>query len=72
MRLYPLLSLPGLKIPNKRQVVRALDLYDRNADLDFEDALSVAAMERQGIAEIYSYDENYDRLQGCAVTRLEP
>ena len=44
VRLYPLLSLPGLKIPYKRQVLRALDLYSGNPTVDFEDALSVAAM----------------------------
>src|SRR5437660_9267218 len=36
-RLYPLLSLPGLKLPNRRMYLRALDLY-ATYPIDFEDA----------------------------------
>jgi predicted nucleic acid-binding protein len=71
IRLYPLISLPGLKLPNRRQYLRALELYSNNP-IDFEDALSVAAMERQKISELYSYDKDFDRITDSKVTRLEP
>lgn len=38
--------------------------------LDFADALGVAHMEARGIAEILSYDMDFDRLPGVA--RVEP
>ena len=44
-RLYPILALEGLKIPDRRKYFRALDLY-ANHTLDFEDALTAAEMER--------------------------
>lgn len=38
--------------------------------LDFEDALIVAHMERQGIAKLISYDRGLDQVAG--IRRLEP
>ncbi len=72
VRLYPILSLSGFKLPHKQEVLRALDLYGENRFLDFEDALSIASMERQDITEIYSYDQDFDRVQDRAFTRIEP
>lgn len=69
-RLRPLLSLRGLRLPHKRTYSRALDLYATHGFLDFEDALAVAHMEREGISEIVSYDKDFDRVAG--VTRSEP
>lgn len=71
VRLYPIISLPGLKLTNRRQYLRALDLYSNN-NIDFEDAISIAAMERQKISLIYSYDEDLDQVKGCEVSRIEP
>ncbi len=68
-RLYPLLSIPGLKLPRRKMYLRALDLY-ASYPLDFEDALIVAQMEHQKMKEVYSYDREFDRVPG--VTRLEP
>lgn len=59
-RLRPLLILGGLKLANKRVMLRALDLYSESTRLDFEDALSVAHMEHLGLREILSYDRDYD------------
>jgi predicted nucleic acid-binding protein len=67
--LYPLLSLPGLKLTHRKMYLRALDLYAAYP-IDFEDALVVAQMERQKITELYSYDRDFDRVAG--ITRLEP
>jgi predicted nucleic acid-binding protein len=68
-RLYPLLTLRGLQLPQRRTVLWALDLYVAY-EIDFEDALIVAHMERQAIRELYSYDRDFDEVPG--VKRQEP
>ena len=69
-RLVPILTLRGLRLPQKSVYIRALDIYSSSQFLDFEDALVVAHMERQGVTEIVSYDRDFDRLAG--VQRAEP
>lgn len=69
-RLRPLPSLRGLKLPHKRVVLRALELYSQYPQLDFEDALSMAHMERLGLREILSYDRDFERVLN--VIRQEP
>ncbi len=69
-RLKPLLGLTGLKLLQKPNVRRALDVYAAHPFLDFEDALSVAHMERQNLTDITSYDADFDRV--AAITRREP
>jgi predicted nucleic acid-binding protein len=49
-------------LTHRSTYLRALDLFVRHR-VDFEDALTVAHMERQGISELYSYE---------TVTRHEP
>ena len=68
-RLTPLLTLPGLRMPKRAIVLRALELYEAQ-NVDFEDALAVAHMEQLGIEEIISYDRDFDRFP--QVTRVEP
>ena len=67
--LYPLLSLPGLKLPHRKVYLRALDLYANNS-FDFEGCLIVAHMERQALHEVYSYDTQFEQF--AALHRLEP
>jgi predicted nucleic acid-binding protein len=69
-RLTPLLNLPGVRLNNKRTCVRALELYGMHARLDFADALCVAYMERSGIEELLSYDQDFDRVPD--VRRIQP
>lgn len=69
-RLVPILTLRGLRLPQKRVYLRALDVYASSPFLDFEDALVVAHMERQGISEIVSYDRDFNRVAG--LRRVEP
>ena len=69
-RLTVILRWPGMRLPQKRVVLRALELYAQHRALDFEDALSVAHMEQRSIREILSYDRDFDRIP--SVTRLEP
>jgi predicted nucleic acid-binding protein len=69
-RMRPLLSVRRLRLDNKRRCLRALDIYAAHANLDFPDAVNVALMEELGISEIYSYDTDFDQIQG--VSRIEP
>lgn len=59
--LTPIVALPGLKLPHKRTVLRALTLW-ASSGVDFVDALSVAQMERQKIEVIASYDRDFRRF----------
>ena len=68
-RLLPILSLRGLKLAHRKMLFRALDLYAFLA-IDFEDCLSIAHMERQKLEEIYSYDQDFDRV--ASLKRIEP
>lgn len=68
-RLTPLLTLEGLKLPQRSKFLRALDLYAAHR-IDFEDALTIAETEQGQIEELYSYDTDFDSVAG--VTRLEP
>lgn len=67
--LLPIVSLSGLKIPNRKVFLRALDIY-AETNLDLEDALSVAFMERQELTTILSYDKHFDKIAG--IHRTEP
>ena len=69
-RLLPILTLRGLKLPQKRICLEALDIYASSPSVDFEDALAAAHMAQRGIAEILSYDRDFDRVPG--VHRIEP
>lgn len=66
--LYPILTLRGLKLSQKRVYLQALDLY-ASTNLDFVDALNIAHMERAKTNTIVSFDQDFDRIQG--ITRLE-
>jgi uncharacterized protein len=68
-RLNPLLSVQGLRLPQRSTYLRALDLYTIYP-IDFEDALIVAQMGRQAIRDLYSYDQRFDQVLGIA--RHEP
>lgn len=67
--LRDILSLRGLQLPNKQIYVRALELYARE-NISFADAFHVAYMASRGIAEIYSWDTDFDHIEG--LTRVEP
>ncbi|MCL5075740.1 MAG: PIN domain-containing protein [Chloroflexi bacterium] len=64
-----IISLRGLQLPGKDLYHRAFELYvDRN--LSFADAYNVAYMERKKVPGIYSWDTDFDRLEG--ISRCEP
>jgi predicted nucleic acid-binding protein len=67
--LLPLLELPGVSLPRKGRFRQAFTRYvDQN--LPFADAYHAALMSDLGLREIYSFDEDFDRISG--ITRLEP
>ena len=67
--LAALVRLPQFQVQNRWSVLRALDLY-ASTKLDFGDTLIIASMEQQGSHLLYSYDTDFDRVQG--ITRQEP
>ena len=66
----PLLTLGNLKLANKRVYLRAMEVFAHTSFLDFEDAVIVAQMERQGITELVSYDTDFDHIP--SIGREEP
>ncbi len=67
--LLSMLTLKGMRLSNRRLYVRALDVYAEHG-IDFEDALTVAHVERQRLDAVLSYDRDFDQVGG--VTREEP
>lgn len=68
--LTPLLRLPYFRVRNRRMLLRALAIFGGTAKLDFGDCCIVASMELSGATEVYSFDEDFDRVAG--ITRVEP
>jgi len=69
-RFAPVLRIKGLRLQNRSVCLTALDLYATHTFLDFDDALAAAHMADQGIGEIWSYDQDFDRLPDQV--RVEP
>ena len=67
--LEPLINLRGLRLPRKALYTRAFDLYCRS-NISFADAYNAAYMEARGLTEVYSYDTDFDRVEG--LLRVEP
>jgi predicted nucleic acid-binding protein len=63
------LALPGVILPGKRRLRRVFDLYvGRN--IAFADAYHAVLMGQISIAEIVSFDREFDRVPG--IRRVEP
>ena len=67
--LAALVRLPQFQVQNRWSVLQALEIY-ASTRLDFGDALIIASMQQQGSQVLYSYDADFDRIQG--ITRREP
>lgn len=67
--LEPLLRLRGLRLPQKSLYTRVFDLYCQH-NVSFADAYNAAYMDSRGITEVYSYDTDFDRIEG--LVRVEP
>lgn len=64
-----LLNLPDMEIRDEAVCRMALELYQTHA-ISFADAYTAATMLHDGVKEIYSWDRDFDRIEG--ITRLEP
>ena len=60
-RLRALIQSPGLRLPQKRLYLRALDVYATTPRIGFVDALTVAYVEHHGL-ELPSFDRHFDRF----------
>jgi predicted nucleic acid-binding protein len=67
-KLAYLVSLPAFVVHNRRLLLRALDVFAW-VNVDFGDAMIVAAMEHRNAGAVYSYDHDFDRFPG--ITRRE-
>ncbi len=65
----PLVELRGLQLDNKDVFREALGLY-ASGRLSFADAYNASLMRKKGLGEIYSYDRDFDRLEG--IRRVQP
>ncbi len=68
-RVGDIVSFRGVSLPRKDIFRDALDLY-ASTSLSFADAFNAAFARRYGVAEIYSWDRDFDRVAG--LTRVEP
>ena len=59
----------NLFIPDKDVLADALVLYARK-NIDFIDAYNAVSMRYHGLVEIYSYDEDFETVEG--IKRTEP
>jgi len=64
-----IVSLRGLRLANKTLYLSALDLYVDNK-ISFTDAFNAAFMRSKRLSEIYTWDTDFDILEGIA--RVEP
>ncbi|TYT62302.1 type II toxin-antitoxin system VapC family toxin [Natrialba swarupiae] len=53
----------------QKDFLRALELFETHEGLSFGDASIVAYMEREGIEYVYSFDDDFDAVDG--ITRLD-
>lgn len=67
--LLPIIELPGVTLRDKRSLTKVFDLYvDRK--IPFADAHHAVLMERMGLKQIASFDEDFDKIPGIARIRL--
>ncbi len=68
-RLSDIISLRGLQLANKGLYYRALDLYV-SKNISFADAFNAVYARRHRATEVYSWDADFDRIEG--LVRMEP
>jgi predicted nucleic acid-binding protein len=68
-KIADILSLQGVQLAERALCLTALDYYVEQ-NISYADAYNAAWMRGEGIAEIYSWDREFDRVAG--LTRIEP
>jgi uncharacterized protein len=64
-----IISMRGLHLPDKNIFYQAFNLYVAK-NISFADAYNAAYMLAEKISNIYSWDKDFDKIEG--ITRLEP
>ena len=64
-----IISTENLHIPDKDIIADAIVLYSRK-NIDYIDAYNAVFIKYYGYAEIYSYDKDFDAVEG--IKRMEP
>lgn len=67
--MIPILSLKGLELSVKQVYQQALNIYVEYG-ISYADAFNIAFMYDKEIKEIYSYDEDFDKIK--EIKRVEP
>jgi uncharacterized protein len=68
-QVLPIISLKGIHLSDKSVFYKALDLYVTK-NISFADAYNAAYMISEEVFNIYSWDKDFDKIDG--ITRLEP
>lgn len=68
--LSDVIRLRGVHLSGKDLVLRALTLYTAHTGLSIADAYNVVYMQARGIQEVYSWDTDFDKVEG--LIRVEP
>ena len=66
--LVPILNLRKVHVPNKKIILKALEIYVKEK-IDFTDAWISAYAKEKGIP-VYSYDKDFDKIKD--IKRIEP
>lgn len=69
--ILPLLNLRGLRLDYKDIFEHALEIYSQK-NFSFADIFNYCFMLKNGINEIYSFDEDFDSLEGIKRTDMPP
>ena len=64
-----IISLRGLHLPAKNVYYQAFDLYVTK-NISFADAYNAAYMLSEQVSSVYSWDKDFDKIDG--IVRLEP
>jgi predicted nucleic acid-binding protein len=67
--ILPIISLRGLQLPGKNVYYHAFDLYVTK-NISFADAYNAAYMLSEKVPNVYSWDTDFDKIEG--IVRLEP
>lgn len=69
-KVVAILGLPGLTVEDQEVLLQAIVWYEEK-NVDFADCYSAAWMEHNGLEEVYTFDQDFDRFEGLAPLDLE-
>ena len=68
-KLKIILLFKGLEVADRDGLIVAVEMFE-NKNIDFIDAYIASWLKQQKVKKIYSYDKDYDRIEG--LRRIEP